>query len=271
MTTALHNTTLELRDRLMLMGVPLPFALKRRDPKEPGRRKKEKTEQAIQAAFERYFARQKREIRQALMRVSPERKTMFGYDVDYYLSHMDDVWDNEDFIAKLARILVAASANGIDIFADLMPLQIDYTLVNEAAARWALKYAGNLVGDIDSTTKKALRGVISDFVRTPGMTIGDIVGRLPYNESRSLMIATTETTKTYAMAERMAGEALQKEYPDVEVIKTWFTNNDDRVCPICGPLHMAEVLLKETFPGGYEQPPAHVRCRCWMSTTTRLE
>jgi len=61
MTTQLHNSTLELRDRLTLMGVPLPFALKRRDPKEPGRRKKEKIG-AIQAVYNKWVAKTLREI-----------------------------------------------------------------------------------------------------------------------------------------------------------------------------------------------------------------
>ena len=272
MTTQLHNSTLELRDRLTLMGVPLPLALKRRDPKEPGRRQKEATEDKIYKAFQRNFAKQKREIREVLLRIAPERKSLFGYDLDYYLSQFDDeFWRDDDFIAKLGRILVGATAGGIDIFADLMPLEIDYTLVNEEAARWALERAGHLTGLVDTTTIKTLRGALHDFVTTPGMTIGDIVNRLPYDESRSLLIAVTETTNTYARAEKIAGEALQKEYPDVLVIKTWFTNQDDIVCPLCRPLHMVEVPIKDTFPGGIEQPPLHCRCRCWISTTTRLE
>ena len=271
MTTQLLDTTLELRDRLPAMGVSLPFAMKRRDPKEPGRRRKEKTEDALYRAFMQHFRQQRKYIKDTLQRIAPERKSMFGYDADYYMSQFgDDFWDNPDFIAKLGLILTAAAANGLDIFQDMINLEIDYTLVNAEAAEWATKYAGNLITSINKTTKEAVRGIISDFVSTPGMTIGDIVTRLPYNEPRALMIAVTETTKTYAMAERMAGEALQKEYPDVLVVKRWYTNNDDRVCPLCGPLHMAEVPLKEAFPGGYEQPPAHVRCRCWMSTTTTL-
>ena len=275
MTVLLHETTLELRDRLTLMGVPLPFALKRRDPREPGRKLKEKTEDAIKAAFMAYFNKQKRIIFDTMIRIVPERKTDFGYDVDYYMRSMpDDMYGGDDFIAKIARLLVAGSAQGIDIFAEMINLEMDYTLVNERAAKWAVKYAGNLVGDIDKTTKDTVRRVISDFVKTPGMTVGDVVKRLPYKESRALAIATTETTKTYANAAQMAGEELAKEYPGVKVYKTWFTNNDDRVCQICGPLDGKEVLIDRSFyspiGGGFPQPPAHVRCRCWMNTTTRI-
>ena len=71
MTTQLHNTTLELRDRLRAQGVALPFALKRRDPKEPGRKQKEATEVAIYNAYRRYFAKQKRAIRDELKLLAP--------------------------------------------------------------------------------------------------------------------------------------------------------------------------------------------------------
>jgi len=57
------------------------------------------------------------------------------------------------------------------------------------------------------------------------------------------------------------------------VIKQWWTNNDDRVCPICGPLHEEVVDIDENFVSlgvEYQQPPAHVFCRCWMNTTTRI-
>jgi len=84
------------------------------------------------------------------------------------------------------------------------------------------------------------------------------------------MIAITETTKAFAMAERIAGNELQKAYPDVPVVKQWYTNQDDLVCDICGPLAGKEVPLTSLFAGDIEQPPAHVRCRCWMSTSTRI-
>jgi len=103
------------------------------------------------------------------------------------------------------------------------------------------------------------------------MTIGDVVNLLPYTESRALLIATTETTRVYAEANLLAGEALKKEYPDVQVIKRFFTNRDDRVCPLCAPLHGQEVEIGETFEGGYDGPPIHCGCRCWVETTTRIQ
>ena len=277
MTTALHNTTLALRDRLYYIGVPLPFALKRRDPKEPGRRRKEKTEDAIFRAFLYRFRQQKRAIRETITRLAPDRKSLFGYDVDMYMDHLSGMWTDDPFLAKLTRILTGATASGIDIFSELIDLEMDYTLVNEEAAKWASKYAGVLVDQIDKTTISNLRNALDIFIKQPGTTIGDIMTSLgpTYSENRALMIAVTETTNAYSQSELLAGQALQDEYPDVLVIKRWYTNNDDRGCDICGPLHMKVVPLAEEFihpttGKGYDGPAAHVRCRCSLSVTTRI-
>ena len=274
MTTQLHNTTLELRDRLRSQGVALPFALKRRDPKEPGRKQKEATEVAIYNAYRRYFAKQKRAIRDELKLLAPHRKVIVD-DLDYYLDQFgDEFWEDEEFIANMGRILATGSASGINIFAEAIDLQIDYTLVNEAAAQWALEFAGTEVKLINDSTLKVLRSVLSDFVETPGMTIGDIVKRLPYKDSRSLLIAISETTDIYGEAALKAGLQLQTEYPDVLVIKHWYTNMDDKVCPICAPMEGQEVPVGEPFIGGdgeqYERPKAHIGGMCWMSTSTKI-
>jgi hypothetical protein len=52
--------------------------------------------------------------------------------------------------------------------------------------------------------------------------------------------------------------------------KTWFTNNDDRVCDICGPMEGEEVASDESFSSGDDAPPAHVNCRCWVDYNTNL-
>ncbi len=255
----------ELRDALVAWGIGVPFSLKRRDPREPGRTEKEAFEDELFAVFLNQFSKQKKGVRELLTSLAPDRKAL------NYLEYLgEDFWLDEGFMAKIARILTRAIEHGIVLFDDAVGLTMDYTLTNAAAAKWAAKYSFDLIKGINKTTQDVLQSVFKTFVDTPGMTIGDVVNLLPYTESRALMIATTETTRIYAQAEQLAGEALKKEYPDVQVIKTWWTNQDDRVCPICQPLHGKEIELEKWFDGVYENPPAHVGCRCWTTTTTRL-
>ena len=35
-------------------------------------------------------------------------------------------------------------------------------------------------------------------------------------------------------------------------------------CPICGPLQGQQAALGQQFEGGFDNPPAHPRCRCWV-------
>jgi hypothetical protein len=78
-----------------------------------------------------------------------------------------------------------------------------------------------------------------------------------YSPVRAEMIAVTETTRAAVEGERALVDALQKE-SGIAMVPIWQTSNDERVCPICGPKHG-----KPITDGQY--PPAHPRCRCWVT------
>lgn len=44
----------------------------------------------------------------------------------------------------------------------------------------------------------------------------------------------------------------------------WHTQEDERVCPICGPRDLVEYRQGEG-----PQPPAHQNCRCWRAESRR--
>jgi len=285
MTTHLRKATNTIIDKLTSIGVRLPFKLQRRDPKEPGREDKEALERKIYKLYCSKFLIEKTLVEENLLRLAPNRKSLFGFDEDYYMAQLGGVWDNEELEAQLGNLLVLATMNGVSLFEASATIGMDYTTVNMTAGDWARKYAGLLItggkdpitGDvirsIDTKTRDVIRTIIGDFIDTPGMTIGDAVKQISaagFSDDRAMMIATTETTKAYAMADNIAGQQMKKEFHDVRVVKRWFTNNDDRVCPICGPNHLVTVELDEPFPSGDYQPPGHPRCRCWRSTTTAL-
>ena len=273
----LRIATLELRDYLTAWGVDLPFELKRRDPEEPGRERKEQMEDKLYAVMMRQFRWQKKRLRELLQMHFPGRKTIGTYDIP--ATAWDAIFENDGFRAELLKTLTLAAQDGVLLFSDLMSLEIDYTMVNTAAAEWARKYSGQLIKNIYKTTKKVVGKEIAKFIETPGYSIGDIISELArpngiFSEQRAFTIAVTETTNAYGSAEQIAGIEMQKEFPDIQVIKTWFTSSDDRVCLICGPLHNVSVPVGEKFIGGdgaeYDSPAAHPRCRCSMSTRTDI-
>ena len=82
-----------------------------------------------------------------------------------------------------------------------------------------------------------------------------------FGPDRAENIAVTETTRIFYEARHAAAVAT----PGVEY-KRLLTAADERVCPICGPMHMQTVALN----AGYVHPtlgaigvnPFHPRCRC---------
>ena len=264
----------DLRDELIKSGVNIPFALKRRDPNEPGRTQKEKFEDQVFNVFMQQFRKQRKHVKDLLTRTFPGRKAID--DASYILGQLGEGFFVSDaMVARLVKLLTAAFKHGIILFGESQTFQLDYVLTNARASKWASEYTFDLIKGINGTTRKALRTILKSFVDTPGMTIGDVVTLLPFDESRALMIATTEITRVYSEADELAAIELKAQFPDVRIIITWWTNFDDRVCILCGPLHGMEIEFGEGFTTeeteeGVNGPPLHVGCRCWRSTTTRI-
>lgn len=238
-----------------------------RDRREPGRLEKLQHEERLSGIFKRVFRKQQRQVIEQLRARYPGRKVM---DISAGLL-LDDNWDEED-IGELIRILLNAVKGGITLFGKTNPLEIDYQLVNVQAIKWARDYAYDLVRNINQTTVSLLRNAISAFVETPGFRIRDVVDLVSpaFGEDRALKISVTEITRAYAEGNAQAGRELQREFPDIPVMEYWYTNNDDKVCEICGPLDKMPVGLNEPFTADIYRPPAHPNCRCWTEVTTDI-
>jgi len=143
---------------------------------------------------------------------------------------------------------------------------IDWELANVHAVQWAGDHAGNLVRDITRTTKERLRREVSQFADS-GETFQQFSRRLAqsglFSPERARMIAVTEVTSAFAQGNMIAWKE-----SGVTEGKEWNTANDELVCPICGPLDGKQVKLDGEFTGGFAAPPAHPRCRCWITPVT---
>ena len=141
-----------------------------------------------------------------------------------------------------------------------VPIGVDWALINEAASAWARQYAGQLIGGIMDTTRRAVGGLIGNFF-DQGWTMGDLTSRLGriYSPVRADMIAQTEVTRAAAQGELGVVKEIERD-AGIRMAAIWFTSNDELVCPICGPRHEAE-----QGDGWVQHPPAHPRCRCWVN------
>jgi len=140
-------------------------------------------------------------------------------------------------------------------------LSADPAVVSQAALEWAASYGYDLVRGLTDTTRDVISRVIQQAVSTPGMTRADVTALLEpaFGSVRARMIAITEVTRAYAQATLFYQRLLADH--GLRMTRIWQTAHDERVCPICGPLHdKQETVWAEQFPDG---PPAHVNCRCW--------
>jgi hypothetical protein len=242
--------------------IAMEFKKMERDPREPGVKRKLKFEKELSGLIKRVLARQAEMVERHLQSIYPSRTQKAGADID-----LD--W-TEDEEAELVMLLIQASRDGIKLFSEGSKLPMDWEFANIEAAKWARKYAGNLIKEMTATSRAALRETIAAFIEMPGFTIGNVMEMLPFNEERALRVAVTEITRAYGEANQIAGQQLRKEFPDLKMIKTWYTNNDDLVCEYCGPLNGTSIPIDEAWDGEIQNPPYHVNCRCWTDYGTEL-
>lgn len=151
---------------------------------------------------------------------------------------------------------------------DSVPVGVDWTLVNQAAADYSIREVGKLVTQINDTTRKRIGGAVSNYF-TEAQTLGDLELALSRMKNRfgeilgprrAELIAVTEVTRAAAEGERATVRELKRE--GIEMVEVWQTNNDEIVCAICGPRHGKKEGDGWTRAEG---PPAHPRCRCWVN------
>lgn len=105
---------------------------------------------------------------------------------------------------------------------------------------------------------------------TGGATGGDIATAVPspeeiaadiesmFSPERAEGLAVSETTTGASAGSEFAATTAGTAADD----DTWFTAHDQRVCPVCAPLHgTRRSNWTRFFPSG---PPAHPWCRCWI-------
>ena len=235
-----------------------------RDPKEPGRKRKMAYERKFADLMMRIFDRQKEDVTPQIIIALQTKASDYNLD-----------WTDEEKRA-FTTLVMEMYIDGVDLFRQDVFDGLSDQFVNVGAQKAAREYALKLVNDLkeqlNQTTLNGIKESIAQFAE-PGVTIGDVMSQINkldiFSAERTLRIAVTEITRAYATANQMAGEQAQREFPDLTIEKTWYTNVDDKTCAICGPLHMTSVGINESW-AGIDNPPAHVHCRCWTNYGSTL-
>jgi SPP1 gp7 family putative phage head morphogenesis protein len=237
--------------------------LKAVDGQHPYGRLLDRLEKQAAAAIETALRKMQRELFRG---ITPDR-------VNEVFSRLVDYETNEEFRQSIYRALLPTveAATAIERRAlqrqvlgakSMLDVGFDWGLINEAARRWLNDYSFELVRGITNTTTSQLRGYIDEFIASPDASIPQLSKRIDaiFGPVRGEMIAVTEVTRSFAQSQLETWNAV-----GVVERKRWNTANDALVCPICGPLNGQTANVNEPFPGGINAPPAHPRCRCWVT------
>ena len=154
----------------------------------------------------------------------------------------------------MARLAITQAGDMLD---EYTYLGADWGLVNERAAAWARTYTNDLVYGIRRTSERVAGQLIGDYFEQ-GMTQEQLRARLlsSFGPRRAEMIAITEVTRAAAEGERVIEQELARQ--GITATPIWQTSNDDMVCPVCRPRHNRPIINDQ-------RPPAHQRCRCWIT------
>lgn len=145
---------------------------------------------------------------------------------------------------------------------------VSWDMVNENVLRWVLGtgggfgdgYGDSIMSLLIGSSERSIRREIGEWVNNdlPYNVLLDNLQRTVFSRQRADVLATTEITRAYAEGNRAAWQSSG-------VIKTmrWNTGADERVCKTCGPLNGQTSGIDGDFDGYF--PPAHPRCRCWIT------
>ena len=134
-------------------------------------------------------------------------------------------------------------------------------VIGEGPADW------RVIDALKVRNLSALRGITDEMNKqiirelTEGIQLGESVTKLSkrltdrvdmIGKTRATTMARTETINAFTQ-----GAELRYAQAGIEKME-WLTANDDRVCPICGPLDGTVFSIKSSHP----RPPIHPNCRC---------
>lgn len=217
----------------------------------PNPENREQFEQDLEAVLEKAFRNARRGLEQSLYR---DGLTMR----DLALLPPDALQDiRNDMIQDIQPILYTGYLQAAQTFAASIQYSLDEDTLQEHALTWSATYTPQLVDGVLDTSRNRLSQMATQAEPLP-LNRRRLAGILLiiFALSRIMTIARTEITNAFSAGEHEVQRQLQGN--GATVTPVWFTQEDERVCPICAPRHG-----KKQGDGWQNPPPAHPRCRCY--------
>lgn len=197
-------------------------------------------------------------------------------------------WDEErrrlwDEIAPIMlNVYLAGGMSAEKLLSPGVRVLIKWDVFNQLAIDFLNSWRGGMLAEMEEYTRRRVVGHIQEWIRS-GEHIRVLEAKLDplFGRQRAKRVAVTEVTRAYAEGNMAAWKST-----GYVTEKRWMTANDERVCPICGPLHDTVVsidggwtmdaegnVIEDIGTGqpGLLSPPAHPNCRCWLQPVVSVE
>ena len=176
----------------------------------------------------------------------------------------------------LSRALQDGADLGVSVAVQQMEnigFSFDWTLAHADGRDWALAHTDTLLQQLGTTSQRVVGQAIGRWAEN-GEPLEALIEDLSpvFGRNRASLIASTEVTRAVASG-TIAG------YRRSGVVEelVWQSAMDERRCPFCGALHGRVIGINggsfhDELPDDLKErievfsyPPAHPRCRCWVS------
>lgn len=231
----------------------------------------------LQMALERRTARNLRtaweEMRSALF--PDDYENMANADVDAMRAYQEFV-RNQQLRDAISRAVQDAADLGVTVGIDLLEstgFGFDWTMAHTHAREWALAHTDEVLAQLATTTRRGVGQAVGRWIDN-GEPLQNLIDDLEplFGKKRAELVSRTEVTRAFTEGNRNA-------FRESGVVQywSWQTKNDERVCPVCGPLNGKPVKIGEDFRGHLpdevasriaepiDGPPAHPGCRCGVA------
>ncbi|MCR2833486.1 phage portal protein [Parerythrobacter lacustris] len=216
--------------------------------------------------------RQEREVTQNLKQITKDVKKGDLFEMEREVSVL------VDFVGPMLRGLLLEQA--LAEFATVADFPLDFYQADPSITRIVDLAARRLAKSYNNTTAKLLAKALNDGL-AGGEDLTQLTERVRgvYDFSNTYRAAAVAKTEAFYIANKGSLEA----YRQSGVVKSirWYTAEDERVCPWCGPQHGRVVATNKPFfkkgevltADGKELtldyrtidvPPLHTNCRCFI-------
>lgn len=231
-------------------------------------RARRRTLKAVRALVAAVFAADRDALTSALRTEAAKVQKLDASDILRALDNLPSVpWTAKTRAELLEALGTLAGNRSAAAMAQLKKLvdQANYeallTQANEKAVSWANERLGNLITNVDATTRDEINKLTAAAIEQ-GLTNDELADQLEdayaFSDARAEMIARTET----AEADTQGTLIGYKESGVVEK-KQWFA--DDEACDACAAVDEEIVGLEASFSNGVTGPPGHPNCECFVA------